>query len=188
MKPTIVEGDRIFVNKLAYGLRAPMTSWWLAEWAEPQRGDVVVFFSPDGGDRMVKRVIGGPGDQIQVLRNRLFVNGKPVQYGPIDAEVKAALSDDELQRSRLITEKLDGRWHAMMTIPGRVGIRTFGPITVPEGHYFMMGDNRDNSRDSRWFGCVERSAIVGKATAVLLSLDPSRHYMPRWGRFFQDLL
>lgn len=188
MKPTIVEGDRIFVNKLAYGLRAPMTSWWLAEWGGPERGDVVVFFSPDGGERMVKRVIGVPGDQILMLRNRLFVNGEPVQYGPIDDGIKAALSDEELQRSRLIAEKLDGRWHAMMTIPGRVGKRTFGPITVPEGHYFVMGDNRDNSRDSRWFGCVERSAIVGRATSVLLSVDPSRHYMPRWSRFFQDLL
>src|SRR5437867_6033459 len=86
MKPTILEGDRVFVNKLAFDLKVPFTTWRLATWGEPKRGDIVVFFSPYDGIRLVKRVIGLPGDQIELRDNKLFVNGTAVDYRPLRAE------------------------------------------------------------------------------------------------------
>lgn len=83
MKPTILEGDVVFVNRLAYDLKVPFTKWHLAEWAEPARGDIVVCFAPDDGMRLVKRVIGLPGDIIQLHHDRLFINGAPVAYAPL---------------------------------------------------------------------------------------------------------
>ena len=82
MNPTIVEGDRIFVNKLAFGLRVPFTMWQVAQWSQPSRGDVVVFHSPHDGQRMVKRVIALPGETVELIANRVFINGRPAAYQP----------------------------------------------------------------------------------------------------------
>ena len=87
MKPTILEGDRVFVNKLAYDLKVPFTTWHLAEWSNPQRGDIVVFFSPHDGKRLVKRVIGLPGDTLELRNDALVLNGQPVEYQPIPDEL-----------------------------------------------------------------------------------------------------
>src|SRR5438445_9053118 len=87
MKPTILEGDRVYVNKLAYDLKVPFTTWHLAEWSHPQRGDIVVFFSPHDGKRLVKRVIGLPGDTIELRNNALVINGEPVTYQLIAEEL-----------------------------------------------------------------------------------------------------
>src|SRR5262245_36823143 len=87
MKPTILEGDRVWVNKLAYDLKVPFTTWHIAEWGNPQRGDIVVFFSPHDGQRLVKRAIGLPGDTIELRNNTLVVNGQPVEYQPIAEEL-----------------------------------------------------------------------------------------------------
>ena len=166
MKPTIVEGDRIFVNKLAYGLRVPFTSWWVTEFEGPQRGEVVVLFAPPDGVRMVKRVVGVPGDRVELRANGLFINGEPAAYGPLDQSIVAAIPPELQANHRFATELIEGRGHPIMSTPGRPNKQNLGPIVVPPDHYFVMGDNRDNSRDSRWFGCVERSSIVGRATAV----------------------
>lgn len=187
MKPTIVEGDRIFVNKLAYGLRVPFTSWQVIERSGPQRGDIVIFFSPQDGVRMVKRVIGLPGDRIELRDNRVYVNGKSALYGKLDDDIIAVIPPETRSRHQFAQEIFAGPPHPMMTTPQTGSRKTYGPIEVPPGTYFMMGDNRDNSRDSRWFGCVPRDLIVGRATRVVLSVDPDRHYLPRWGRFFQGL-
>src|SRR5947208_12979279 len=90
MNPTILEGDRIFVNKLAYDLKVPFTTWRVARWSDPAPGEVVIFYSPVDGERMVKRVAGGPGDTVEMINEQLIVNGKPVQYGPVDP---AAVAD-----------------------------------------------------------------------------------------------
>ncbi|MGB2987217.1 MAG: signal peptidase I [Phycisphaerae bacterium] len=187
MKPTIVEGDRIFVNKLAYALRVPFTNWRLAAWSQPERGDVVVFFSPSDSVRMVKRVVGLPGDRIEMRNNRLFVNGEVVTYEPLDPAVINQIPADEQQRYRFAGEKIDGRIHPVMLTPTISSQRSFDAVTVPDGHYFLMGDNRDNSRDSRWFGFVGLNRIVGRATSVVFSFNPDRHYFPRWRRFFRSL-
>ncbi len=191
MKPTILEGDRIFVNKLAYDLKVPFTNWCLFEWEGPQRGDVIVFFSPESGERLVKRVVGAPGDRIALRNNRLYVNGERAEYGTLDRKYTEQF-EQHLQRwNRFALEKIGDKGHPIMTISPTRRIKTqhqtFKTITVPEGHYFVMGDNRDRSRDSRWFGSVPRKVIAGRATAIAISFDPDRYYLPRWGRFFQEL-
>ncbi len=187
MNPTIIEGDYIFVNKLAYDLKVPFTTWHLAQWSNPKRGDIVVFFSPHDGTRLVKRVIGLPGDTIELRNEQLIINGKPVNYGRLNRKISGQLPVGEQQQSLFATEELPAHAHAVMAIPGVPARRSFGPIQVPAGHYFMMGDNRDNSFDSRYFGLVDRSRIVGKATDVVLSFNQNDYYLPRAQRFFKPL-
>ena len=187
MNPTIIEGDRIYVNKLAYDLKVPFTTWHLAQWSNPKRGDIVVFYSPYDGTRLVKRVIGLPGDTIELRDEQLIINGKPVSYSSLGAETSIQLPVAEQQRSLFATEQLPGHAHAVMAIPGAPAPRTFGPIRVPEGSYFMMGDNRDNSFDSRFYGAVPRNRIVGKAMDVVYSVDKNDYWLPRSQRFFRPL-
>ena len=187
MNPTILEGDRIFVNKLAYDLKVPFTTWHVAEWGDPERGDIVVFYAPDTGVRMVKRVVGLPGDTVELRSNVLLINGEPMPYSPPDQAAVDAIVADQRPFHEFATEALAGVDHAVMLTPRLRSARTFGPVTVPAGEYFMLGDNRDNSRDSRYFGFVPRAAIVGQAKAVAVSVDPRRHYWPRWQRFFTGL-
>ena len=188
MVPTILEGERIFVNKLAYDLKVPFTTWHLAEWAQPNRGDDVVFFSPLDGTRLVKREVGLPGDTVAMQSNRLIVNGEPVAYEPMNATPWSACLPEPAPTRLFLCEHLGSGKHPVMLLPTITSRSSFAPLTVPQRHYFMMGDSRDNSFDSRYFGCVERQRIVGRATAVVTSLDPSRYYRPRWHRFFTSLL
>ena len=187
MKPTILEGDRVFVNKLAYDLKVPFTTLHLAEWSNPSRGDIVVFYSPKDGMRLVKRTVGLPGDVIELRNNELIINGAAVEYKPIAEELLPDLSASDRSSSLYAKEQLPGRSHAVASIPAVPAKRDFGPYQVPDGSYFMMGDNRDNSFDSRYFGPVARKQIVGRATSVVISLDRSHHWEPRWDRFFSPL-
>ena len=187
MRPTILEGDRIFVNKMAYGLRVPFTSWRVLEFDGPDRGDVVVLFSPVDGTRLVKRVVGLPGDRIEMRHNRIFVGGHPAVYEPLDREIVELATVEERTAYRFARERVDGESHPVMSRIRGPALGDFRPIEVPPGQYFVMGDNRDNSRDSRAFGCVERGLIVGRASTVILSVDPDKHYLPRWRRFFHSL-
>ena len=187
MKPTILEGDRVWVNKLAYDLKVPFTTWHIAEWGDPARGDVVVFFSPKDEMRMVKRVVGLPGDVVELRRDRLFINGRPVGYEPLAEDIRNRIEAPERAVHEFGRELLSEKPHAVMSAPGISAPRDFGPYTVPAGGYFMMGDNRSNSYDSRFWGTVERRRIVGRVSTVALSVDPKRHYAPRWDRFFEPL-
>ena len=187
MNPTILEGDLIYVDKLAYDLRFPLTFYRLAEWSRPETGDIVVCFSPEDETRLVKRIIAVPGDTIESKGNILFLNGQPATYTKLDSKNTEYLSSGLKDRSILATENLDGFTHAVMSIPSTRAIRYFGPVTVPADHYFVMGDNRDNSKDSRYFGFVQRQAIVGKAKGVIVSFDITDKYQPRFKRFFDSL-
>jgi signal peptidase I len=191
MKPSIMEGDRIYVNKLAYGLKVPFTTWHLARWDVPRRGEVVVFFCPTDGTRMVKRVAAVPGDTLQLIDNRLFINGKPAEYGKLDADYVDQIPAGERPRHEFMAESVAGLLgtHPVMTTPHNYANirRSFGPVTVPAGSYFMMGDNRDNSADSRYWGFVPQDNIVGRTSRVVLSLDPEHTLSPRWDRFFRAL-
>lgn len=187
MKPTIVEGDRVFVNKLAYDLKVPYTTWHIAEWDAPQRGAIVVFHSPSDGTRLIKRIVGIPGDTVEMENDQLIINGKKVKYEPID---QLNSKNSTLNRHSIpygYIENLSGTKHPVMFIPQRRAMRSFGPVTVAEEKYFMMGDNRDNSADSRYFGFVDRSLILGQAKYIVISLDITNHRQPRWGRFFTAL-
>jgi signal peptidase I len=187
MKPTILEGDRIFANKLAYDLKVPFTNFHIANWDDPKRGDIVVFNSPADEKCLVKRVVAIPGDTIAMRNNQLSVNGEALRYDPVGPRSleESFLFNDSVHE--LYTEDLTGHKHKTMVTPYRPSIRSFAPVTVPNGQYFMMGDNRDNSADSRYFGLVDRKRILGQATVVVISLDLQHYYQPRWPRFFTKL-
>ena len=187
MKPTILEGDRIFVNKVAYDLRVPLTSRRIAQWSNPGRGDIVVFISPADGKRLVKRVIGLPGDAVELRSNKLYVNGDPAEYEPLAVDIINQLTDEEQSKNIFSKEHIQDEDYPIMLTPYAPGRKSFGPMVVSDGMYFVMGDNRDNSADSRYFGCVERDAILGQATAVVLSLNRNHYYLPRFERFFRSL-
>lgn len=196
MKPTIFEGDRIFVNKLAYGLKFPYTTWHLARWSGPQRGEIVIFYSPDDGIRLVKRVIGIPGDHIQSRNGELTINGQPVVYAPYTPASNAELPRDQQTHFRFKVERLGDHPHVVAFNDYRPSIRDFditlkhkGEDGAADDQYFMMGDNRDNSKDSRYFRqhYVERGQILGRANRVIFSLDYDDSYLPRKNRFFHEL-
>ncbi len=187
MQPTILVGDRVLVNKLAYDLKVPFTTWHLAEWSNPQRGDIVVFFSPKDGTRMVKRVIGLPGDTIELRNNQLLINHQPVNYSTLEPATSEQLAESERAHATFATEQLPVHAHAVMALNEIPAMRTFGPVHVSANHYFMMGDNRDNSFDSRYFGTVDRGQIVGRTSSVVLSLDKSNYWLPRWSRTCSSL-
>src|SRR6267143_3903058 len=166
MKPTILEGDLIFVNKLAYDLKVPFTLSRLAKWDNPRRSDIIVFFSPKDGTRLVKRVIAGPGDTIEMRNNALLLNGKKMQY---DLATSGSFAHEIYEDSQPVIARETGpeNRHWVMGLPSRPALRSFPPTTVPDGKYFVMGDSRDNSFDSRYFGFVDRKQIVGKANGVI---------------------
>lgn len=187
MNPTILEGDLVFVNKAAYGLRVPLTQYRVAEWSAPARGDVVVLLSPEDGMRLVKRVIGVPGDTVELQNNRLIINGEPVAYDELPASYARDLSPQLRQAAEFAREDLAGKRHAVMALPQVPARRSFQKVTVPPGQFLVLGDNRDNSKDSRYFGVVDRRLIVGKANAIIASVDKNGFWLPRFGRFFSAL-
>jgi signal peptidase I len=186
MKPSILEGELVLVNKLAYDLKVPFTTLHLSTWGNPLRGDVAVFFSPKDGTRLVKRVIGLPGDTVELRNDVLYLNGIPQQYSSKDS---APFLRDVFEDTNpvIAIEHLEACDHYVMSLPSRWALRSFGPLVVPPGHYFMMGDSRDNSSDSRFIGPVPRAEIVGRVPRVILSFDPSRHFLPRLQRFLQPM-
>jgi signal peptidase I len=186
MKPTILEGDLLYVNKAAYDLRFPLTLHRLVKWSDPQKSDIVICFAPDDDIRLVKRVIATPGDTVAMKDNVLIINGKPLDY-EVTGRDKVSLPNKTMASAITALENLDGTKHAVMSIPSVQAMRTFAPVTIPDGYYFLMGDNRDRSKDSRTFGLVERKAIVGKAKAVVLSFDIKDNYQPRPKRFLEPI-
>jgi len=182
MQPTIRIGDRIVVDRMAYDLRVPFTHISLLHRADPQRGDIVIIDSAATGERLVKRVIGLPGDTVALRGNVLYVNGHAARYQT--AHVPDIVADRALPASYAV-ESLGGHGHLIRLsryLPSPAS--NYGPVTVTAGHYLAMGDNRDDSYDSRFFGFVPRGEIVGRARFVAVSLDPARHGLPRadrWG-------
>ncbi|MHC4240695.1 MAG: signal peptidase I [Planctomycetota bacterium] len=118
MSPTILQGDMIFVNKTAYDLRLPLTLYRLAKWSDPQRGDVVICFSPEDETRIVKRIIGQPGDTVELRNNRLFLNGRPLTYTQIDRQYTEFLSHELKKKAALAMEDLHGVTETTVRIQG----------------------------------------------------------------------
>ena len=188
MNPTIVEGDRILVDKRAYGLRIPFTTVRLTQGNDPQRGDIVIFPSPKDGMTLVKRVVGLPGDSVEMRDEQLLINDVATEYLPASDVADADLPQaTRVQDHRYATEKFVERPHSIMVLPQRAAMRSFGPTVVPPGQYLMLGDSRDNSEDSRYIGFVPRDSIVGRAFKVAYSLDSDRWYRPRGDRFLSPL-
>jgi len=187
MRPTLLEGDVVLVNRVAYDLKLPLTDVILAHLGEPQRGDVVTFNSPADGTRLIKRVVGLPGDVVEMRDERLFINGQPVQYSGAQS-IREQLQFGEQVEGISATEHLSGREHRMQVLPAVEARRNFAPVAVPAGQYFMLGDNRDNSADSRYIGFVPRGKLIGRAHHVLVSADILGHWSPRFGRFMSSII
>lgn len=170
MIPTLVVGDFILVNKFAYGLRLPVGHRKIIPIGEPARGDVVVFRYPENPRQdYIKRVIGVPGDEISYRGDVLYLNGQRVQadyIGPYEESSDPA--GRGLSGSELFQEHLPGRPHRILETPAARSTLE-GSWTVQDGQYFVMGDNRDNSLDSRYWGFVPEGNLVGKAMVVWLS-------------------
>jgi signal peptidase I len=169
MMPTLLVGDFILVNKFSYGLRLPVLNTKVLELGEPQRGDVVVFRYPeDPSIDYIKRVVGLPGDHIVYQDKQLTINGEPVGQLPQGTYIGTGAGAASTGAS-LRYEQLGDVKHDILVRPGVRGIE--GEITVPPGHYFMMGDNRDNSKDSRYFGPVPEENLIGKAFMIWMNWD-----------------
>lgn len=178
MLPTLLAGDFILVNKFNYGIRLPVFHSKVISMDEPERGDVVVFrFPPDPGKDFIKRVIGLPGDEISYVDKTLYVNGKRVHLDPLGVYDEPRVP--YLKGALLFTEELPGVQHQILLQPRRPS--RDARLTVPEGHFFVMGDNRDGSDDSRRWGFVPEKNLVGRAFMVWMSWDSSRK-LPAWSR------
>lgn len=185
MQPTIQIGDRILVNRAAYDIRLPWSDISLVHLADPQRGDIVIVDSAAAHERLVKRVIGLPGDEIALRSDVLYVNGHAARY---TATAVSGIRDDEQMPARYAIESYGGMRHAVRLVrylPAAAS--NYGPVRVPPGHYLLLGDDRDNSADSRYFGFFPRREILGRAHHVLVSLDPGHNYLPRGARTGQAL-
>jgi signal peptidase I len=188
MNPTILEGDRILVDKHVFGLRLPWTLMRLTDGRDPRRGEIVVFDSPVDGTSLVKRLVGVPGDMVAIDQRGLMINGEYARYSPGDpARVETLLAGTRNRQPSVIREGGVLPEHDLLRMPTAGPREYFGPIRVPNGMYLMLGDNRDNSADSRYIGFVPRRNIVGLTSRVAVSFDPDNYYLPRGGRFFEPL-
>ena len=196
MIPTLQIGDHIFVNKLAYGLRIPFIGE-IKRWGEPQRGEVIVFVPPlDNGKVYVKRLVGLPGDKIRVEDDKLYINDKPIvkteeSFYPTMKDVDSNPDNPNPyvpETFNLYTEDLEGVRHFLAQLKDRnspYNNHFSLEVTVPENAYFFMGDNRDNSEDSRVWGFASRDSIRGHAMFIWLSLNWSKSFTPSWIRFLR---
>lgn len=169
MMPTLLVGDFILVNKFTYGVRLPVLNNKVIEMGEPERGDIVVFrFPKQPTVDYIKRVIGLPGDRIAYFDKKLFVNGKPVSYQSL-GRYQGVGQGSNMTGAERLEEDLTGVKHSILTSPGVPTVEDV--FVVPEGHYFVMGDNRDNSNDSRYWGTVPEANLVGKAFFIWMNWD-----------------
>ncbi|MBM87071.1 MAG: signal peptidase I [Gammaproteobacteria bacterium] len=179
MVPTLLVGDFILVNKYAYGVRLPVIGTKVVDVGEPKRGEVMVFFPPHENKYYIKRVIGVPGDRIRYQDKNLYINGELINNKFIE-NISVKTSVGALPGKRY-SETIDGVEHETIQIDVVGNRRTRTNWVVPNGHYFMMGDSRDNSEDSRVWGTVPETNIVGKAIAVWMHKEPGLN-LPTFSR------
>lgn len=177
MKPTIIEGDRIFVDKLAYDINIPFIGYSIYKLDDPKTNDIIIFNSTQAGKRLVKRVIGVPGDIVSMQNNRLNINGKPVDY----------LVQSNTDGIKVLTEQISSIGHSIQLTQTQAMQTSFRPVKVPANHYLVLGDNRNHSADSRVIGFVPRDEIIGRSNKVVLSLDYDNYFLPRRNRFIKNI-
>jgi signal peptidase I len=182
MRPTLLEGDVVLVDRTAYDIKLPLTDIALARLAEPSRGDVVTFTSPRDGVRLINRIVAVPGDVVEMRDEVLTINGAAASYTRRDAGSEAR-DDGSVTSVIRATERLAGREHAVQFLPGLPALRSFAPVVVPQDQYLVLGDNRDDSADSRYIGFVPRQLLIGRAHRILASADIKGSWAPRAGRF-----
>ncbi|MES2322677.1 MAG: signal peptidase I [Pseudomonadota bacterium] len=186
MRPGLLEGDVVFVNRLAFNVKVPLTDMVVARTGEPQRGDVVTFSSPADGTRLIKRIMAVPGDVIEMHDERLTINGQQASYVPV-GELLEHFGDGQLVAAQRFDESYGKQTQRIQVLPQIGARRNFGPMTIPDDQYLMLGDNRDNSIDSRYYGLVPRHLLIGRAVRILVSADIEGNWMPRGERFGMPL-
>ncbi len=179
MQPTLLDGDKVWVNKLAYDVKIPFTEISLAHVDDPERGDIVIIDSKRADKRLVKRIVGLPGDTIYMQNNTLVINGVPANYEVVSRDANSVIIVEELpnmeHQARLSSQFINR------------STRSYGPNVVPEDQYFVLGDNRDNSADSRIYSFVPREELIGRSSSVVFSLDSHNNYLPRGERFLEGI-
>jgi len=178
MRPTLLEGDVVLVNRLAYSFKLPLTDIAVLKLGSPQRGDVVTFTSPADGVRLIKRLVGVPGDVVEMKNEILFINGAAAEYSALQSVTEPMDYGRAIEGLRT-TERIVGNERTIQFLPDIHAKRSFGPIIVPEDNYFFLGDNRDNSADSRYIGVVPRRLLIGRAHHILVSANIKGDWLPR---------
>ena len=186
MNPTLLAGDRVVVNKLAYSLRVPFTLLELTRWSTPQAGDVITFDSPKDDVNLIKRVVGVAGDVVVMRGNHLSINGKPVERALVQ-EQRQVPTESGPVTEEIWREQLGGKAIEVARLPELNYIQDFGPVVVPADKLLVMGDNRDNSNDSRFIGFIDVHRVTGQAVRVALSHDADNFYLPRSQRWWVPL-
>jgi signal peptidase I len=186
MHPNLLEGDVVFVNRLAYNVKLPLTDIVISPTGEPQRGDIVTFSSPVNGMRLIKRLIAVPGDRVEMRNDELIINGHAADYTALGHGIENIHGVGDLATVR-VDEAVGQSRRAIQFLPQVKARRDFAPLVVPPGQYMMLGDNRDNSEDSRYIGMVPRALLIGRAERVLASADITGNWMPRTERFGMSL-
>lgn len=186
MIPTLTIGDHLLVNKFVYGPRIPFTDTRIFTWKEPKRGEIIVFRYPmDESKNFIKRVVGLPGDKIEIKNGKLLINDQAVQITPVK-ETQGNLGKESREtypfsaKPMVYEEQLGNVKHKMQYLHDQSGYN-FGPVLVPKDKVFVMGDNRDNSQDSRVWGWVEFNKILGRALVIYWSWDGGDRWV-RWER------
>jgi signal peptidase I len=186
MRPNLLEGDVVFVNRLAYDVKIPLTDISVARLNDPQRGDVITFSSPKDGTRLIKRIAALPGDTVELRGERLLINGEHADYTVLGNATENIDVLGDLQALQ-IQETRGKASYPIQILPQIAAMRDFGPVTVPADSYLMLGDNRDNSGDSRVFGTVPRALLIGRAERILVSADIKGNWLPRTDRIGKSL-
>jgi signal peptidase I len=187
MRPTLLEGDVVLVNRLAYDFKIPLSDIALVELGSPKRGDVITFTSPADGVRLIKRLVGLPGDVVELRDEVLFINGSAAEYSNQETVAEPLAPGTTVSGIRA-TERIAGNERIVQFLPDVPARRSFGPVVVPSNSYFFLGDNRDDSADSRYIGFVPRRLLIGRAHHILVSANIKGDWLPRLERVGERVL
>jgi signal peptidase I len=186
MNPTLISGDRVMVNKLAYSLRVPFTLQQIASWGSPARGDVITFDSPKDEVNLIKRVAAIAGDVVAMHNNTLTINGQVMERKLVDPS-RTIPTESGALLAEVWTEQLGAKQIEVARIVAMNRNVAFEAVQVPAGHVLVLGDSRDNSNDSRFIGFIDVHRVTGQAVRVAMSHNPDMFYLPRASRWWLAL-